>query len=132
MPITKKFPTKQQFQIRNSTTDFLIFTRQNGEDGIAVRIENENVRLTSEAMGILFQKDRRTIQEHLKNIFSSGELDEHSVCRKFQHTASDGKTYQVKYFSLEAIIAVGYRADSQRAIQFRQRATRVLSEFSKK
>jgi hypothetical protein len=124
--------TNQQLQIRNSTADFLIFTRQNGEDGIAVRIEDENVWLVSEAIAMLFQKDRRTIQEHFKNIFSSGELDENSVCRKFRHTATDGKNYQVKYYSLEAIIAVGYRADSQRAIQFRQWATKVLSEFSKK
>jgi len=121
-----------KIQIRNSTADFLIFTRQNGEDGIAVRIEDENVWLISEAIATLFQKDRRTIQEHLKNIFSSGELDENSVCRKFRHTADDGKNYQVKHYSLEAIIAVGYRADSQRAIQFRQWATNILSEFSKK
>jgi len=119
-------------QIRNATSDFLIFTRENGEDGIAVRIEDENVWLVSEAIAMLFQKDRRTIQEHLKNIFFNGELDEDSVCRKFRHTATDGKNYQVKYYSLEAIIAVGYRADSQRAIQFRQWATKVLSEFSKK
>ena len=119
-------------QIRNSTADFLIFTRQNGEEGIAVRIENENVWLIGEAVATLFQKDRRTIQEHLKNIFSSGELDENSVSRKFRHTADDGKNYNVKHFSLEAIIAVGYRTDSQRAIQFRQWATKVLSEFSKK
>jgi len=122
----------KQVQIRNSTADFLIFTRQNGEDGIAVRVEDENVWLASEAIATLFQKDRRTIQEHLKNIFSSGELNENSVCRIFRHTADDGKNYQVKHYSLEAIIAVGYRADSQRAIQFRQWATKVLSEFSKK
>jgi len=85
-----------KIQIRNSTADFLIFTRQNGEDGIAVRIEDENVWLISEAIATLFQKDRRTIQEHLKNIFTSGELDENSVCRKFRHTADDGKNYQVK------------------------------------
>jgi len=121
-----------KIQIRNSTADFLIFTRQNGEDGIAVRVEDENVWLVSEAIATLFEKDRRTVQEHLKNIFSSGELDENSVCRKFRHTADDGKNYQVKHYSLEAIIAVGYRADSQRAIQFRQWATKVLSEFSKK
>ena len=122
----------KQIQIRNSTADFLIFTRQNDEDGIAVRVEDENVWLVSEAIAALFQKNRRTIQEHLKNIFSSGELNENSVCRKFRHTATDGKNYQVKYYSLEAIIAVGYRADSQRAILFRQWATNVLSDFSKK
>ena len=122
----------KKIQIRNSTADFLIFSRQNGEDGIPVRVEDENVWLVSEAIATLFQKDRRTIQEHLKNIFSSGELDENSVCRNFRHTANDGKNYQVKHYSLEAIIAVGYRADSKRAIQFRQWATKVLSDFSKK
>jgi hypothetical protein len=119
-------------QIRNSTADFLIFTRQNGESGITVRVEDENVWLRSEAIALLFQKDRRTIQEHMKNIFSSGELNENSVCRIFRHTAEDGKNYSVNFYSLEAIIAVGYRVDSQRAIQFRQWATKVLSEFSKK
>jgi hypothetical protein len=121
-----------QLQIRNATADFLVFTRQNGEDGIAVRVEDENVWLVSEAIAMLFQKTRPTIVEHLKNIFSSGELEENSVCRKFLQTATDGKNYQVKYYSLEAIIAVGYRADSQRAIEFRQWATTVLSNFAKK
>ncbi|MDR2921483.1 MAG: virulence RhuM family protein [Tannerella sp.] len=122
----------KNFQIRNSTADFLIFTRQNGEDGIAVRIEDENVWLRSEAIAELFLKDRRTIQEHLKNIFADGELEENSVCRKFRHTADDGKSYQVKFYNLEAIISVGYRVDSQRAIEFRKWATTVLSNFSKK
>ncbi|MCL2681980.1 MAG: virulence RhuM family protein [Bacteroidales bacterium] len=122
----------KQIQIRNSTSDFLIFTRQNDEDGIAVRVEDENVWLRVEAIAGLFQKTRPTIVEHLKNIFSSGELDENSVCRKFLHTADDGKNYNVNFYSLEAIIAVGYRADSQRAILFRQWATNVLSNFSRK
>ena len=121
-----------QLQIRNSTADFLIFTRQNGEDGITVRVEDENVWLRAEAIAELFQKDRRTIQEHLKNIFLSGELTENSVCRNFRHTASDGKNYSVNFYALEAIIAVGYRADSQRAIEFRKWATNVLSNFAKK
>jgi hypothetical protein len=119
-----------QLQIRNSTADFLIFTRQNGEDGIAVRVEDENVWLQSEAMAMLFQKDRRTVQEHLKNIFADNELDENTVGRNFRHTAADGKNYNVKFYSLEAIIAVGYRTDSERAIQFRQWATGVLSQFA--
>lgn len=123
---------KQEFQIRNSTADFLVFTRQQGESGISVRVEDENVWLRAEAIAELFQKDRRTIQEHLRNIFKADELEEDSVCRKFQHTASDGKDYQVKFYNLEAIIAVGYRADSQRAIEFRKWATHVLSEFSRK
>ncbi|GHV33813.1 toxin Fic [Bacteroidia bacterium] len=121
-----------KIQIRNSTADFLVFTKQNGEDGIAVCVEDENVWLRAEAMATLFQKSRSTIVEHLKNVFETGELDENSVCRKFRQTAEDGKNYNVNFYSLEAIIAVGYRADSQRAIQFRQWATKVLSEFSKK
>ena len=121
-----------QLQIRNSTTDFLIFTRQNDEDGIAVRVEDENVWLRSEAIAMLFNKDRRTIQDHLRNIFADGELNENSVCRKFRHTADDGKNYQVKFYNLEAIISVGYRADSERAIEFRKWATNVLSNFAKK
>ena len=119
-------------QIRNSTADFLIFTRQNGEEGISVRIEDENVWLRAEAIAELFQKSRPTIIEHLKNIFASGELDENSVCRKFRQTADDGKNYQVKFYNLEAIISVGYRADSQRAIEFRKWATNVLSNFARK
>ena len=85
----------KQIQIRNSTADFLIFTRQNGEDGIAVRVEDENVWLITEAIATLFQKTRPTIVEHLKNIFSSGELDENSVCMNFRQTAGDDKNYQV-------------------------------------
>jgi len=92
-----------QLQIRNSTVDFLIFTRQNDEDGISVRVEDENVWLRAEAMAELFQKSRPTIVEHLQNIFASGELDENSVCRKFRHTAEDGKNYQVKFYNLEII-----------------------------
>ena len=121
-----------QLQVRNSTVDFLIFTRQNDEDGIAVRIEDENVWLRVEAMAELFQKSRTTIVEHLQNIFTSGELVENSVCRKFRQTADDGKNYQVKFYNLEAIISVGYRADSERAIEFRKWATKVLSNFAKK
>ena len=127
-----KEENKNKIQIRNSTVDFLIFTRQNDEDGIAVRVEDENVWLRMEAMAELFQKSRITILEHLQNIFVSGELDENSVCRKFRHTADDGKNYQVKFYNLEAIISVGYRADSQRAIEFRKWATNVLSNFAKK
>lgn len=89
-----------QWQIRNSTADFLIFTRQNGEDGIAVRIEYENVWLRAEAIAELFQKSRTTIIGHLKNIFISGELDENSVCRNFRHTADDGKNYQSDFDKL--------------------------------
>ena len=79
---------------------------------------------------MLFDKGRSTIAEHLQNIFSSGELAEGSVCRKFRQTAADGKNYQVKYYNLDAVISVGYRVNSARATQFRQWCTNVLRQFA--
>ncbi|MDF2883086.1 MAG: cell filamentation protein Fic [Clostridiaceae bacterium] len=78
----------------------------------------------------LYEKGRSTITEHLKNIFSDGELDENSVCRKFRRTGSDGKEYNTKFYDLEAVIAVGFRTNSERAIIFRQWAASVLKDFS--
>ena len=117
-------------QIRNSTAEFLIFTSQNKEDSIEVKVFDETVWLTQNMIAELFDKGRTTITEHLKNIFESEELDEKSVCREFRHTANDGKTYNTKYYSLDAIISVGYRVNSKKATQFRQWATSVLKEFA--
>jgi len=117
-------------QIRNSTAEFLIFTRQAGEDGIEVRVADETVWLTQKLISVLFDKGRSTITEHLKNIFDTGELEEKSVCRDFRHTAEDGKAYTTQFYNLDAIIAVGFRVNSDRAIQFRQWATGVLRDFA--
>ncbi|MCT7482359.1 virulence RhuM family protein [Aliarcobacter cryaerophilus] len=117
-------------QIRNSTAEFLIFTSQNKEDSIEVKVFEESVWLTQTMIAQLFDKGRTTITEHLKNIFESEELDEKSVCREFRHTANDGKTYNTKYYNLDAIISVGYRVNSKKATQFRQWATSVLKEFA--
>ena len=117
-------------QIRNSTAEFLIFTSQNKEDSIEVKVFDETVWLTQNMIAELFDKGRTTITEHLKNIFGSEELDEKSVCREFRHTANDGKTYNTKYYNLDAIISVGYRVNSKKATQFRQWATSVLKEFA--
>ena len=116
--------------IRNSTAEFLIFTSQNKEDSIEVKVFEESVWLTQTMIAQLFDKGRTTITEHLKNIFESEELDEKSVCREFRHTANDGKTYNTKYYNLDAIISVGYRVNSKKATQFRQWATSVLKEFA--
>jgi len=86
----------KQLKIRNSTVDFLIFTRQKGEDGIAVQIADENLWLRAKAIAELFHKSRTTIVEHLKKIFTSDELDEHSVCRDFRQTAEDGKNSNIR------------------------------------
>lgn len=98
----------KELQIRNSTVDFLVFTRDAGEDGIEVRVQNGDVWLTQKAISQLFDVDRSVITKHLSNIFKEGELDENSVCAKFAQTADDGKTYNYKFYSLAAIIAVGY------------------------
>jgi hypothetical protein len=121
---------EHRLQIRNSTAEFLIFTRQAGEDGIEVRVADETVWLTQKLIGVLFDKGRSTITEHLKNTFATGELDEKAVCRDFRHTAEDGKDYTTRFYNLDAIIAVGFRVNSARATQFRQWATGVLRDFA--
>lgn len=116
--------------IRNSTAEFLIFQLENREDGVQLLYSDETLWLTQEAISLLFDKGRSTIAEHLQNIFTSGELAEDSVCRKFRQTAADGKNYQVKYYNLDAVISVGYRVNSVRATQFRQWCTNVLRQFA--
>ncbi len=81
-------------QIRNSTVDFLVFTRDAGENGVEVRVQDGDVWLTQKAIGQLFEVDRSVVAKHLKNVFAGGELDEKAVCAKFAQTADDGKTYQ--------------------------------------
>ena len=117
-------------QIRNSTAEFLIFTSQNKEDSIEVKVFEESVWLTQTMIAQLFDVQRPAITKHLKNIFESGELDENQVSSILEHTANDGKTYNTKYYSLDAIISVGYRVNSKKATQFRQWATSVLKEFA--
>lgn len=117
-------------EIRNSTAEFLIFQMEGKEQGIEVYYKDENVWCSQKAMGILFDCDRSVITKHLRNIFNSGELVVDAVCANFAHTASDGKTYNTQFYSLDAIIAVGYRVNSIRATQFRQWATSVLKQFA--
>lgn len=121
---------EKTFQIRNSTIDFLVFTKQNSEDGIEVRVHDENVWLTQKSMAQLFDCSTDNISLHLKNIFKSGELNAESVTEKSSATASDGKKYPTKFYNLDAIISVGYRINSVRATQFRQWATKVLKVYT--
>lgn len=121
---------EKNLTIRNSTSEFLIFQLENREDGVQVLYSEETLWLSQDAISLLFDKGRSTIAEHLQNIFSSGELAEGSVCRKFRQTAADGKNYQVKYYNLDAVISVGYRVNSARATQFRQWCTNVLRQFA--
>ncbi len=122
---------KDKIQVRNSTVDFLTFTRDNKENGIEVRVQDGDVWLTQKSIGELFEVDRSVVTKHLKNIFKENELDENSVRANFAQTADDGKTYNYKFYSLSAIIAVGYRVNSEKATAFRQWATKVLDLFTK-
>lgn len=118
-------------QIRNSTIDFLTFVIDQAEGGIQVIIEGETVWLTQKAMATLFDCSVGNINKHLKTVFESGELHEDSVIENFSITAADGKSYKTKHYNLDAVISVGYRVNSMRATQFRQWATRVLSQFTR-
>lgn len=123
-------PKERSVVIRNSTMEFLIFQAQTGADGIEVMYADETIWCTQDAIAALFEKGRSTITEHLQNIFNDGELKKDAVCRKFRRTAADGKNYSTQYYNLDAIISVGYRANSTRATQFRQWATAVLRQFA--
>ena len=122
---------KNDLQIRNSTVDFLVFTKDAQKGGIEVRVQDHDVWLTQKAIAQLFDVDRSVVTKHLKNVYEGGELSEDSTCANFAQVADNGKTYQYKFYSLSAIIAVGYRINSGRATQFRQWATRVLDTFTK-
>ena len=117
-------------EIRNSTAEFLIFQAEAKEQGVEVYYKDENIWATQKAMATLFDVNVPAISKHLKNIFESGELKDDSVVSKMEITASDGKHYQTQFYSLDAIIAVGYRVNSVRATQFRQWATSVLKVYA--
>ena len=117
-------------EIRNSTAEFLTFVAEGKEQGVQVLYKDETVWATQKAMATLFDCSTDNISLHLKNIFKSGELQEDSVTEKNSATASDGKTYQTKFYNLDAIFSVGYRVNSIRATQFRQWCTYVIRQFS--
>ena len=96
---------------------------------LQVNLDNDTVWLTQKHMTELFGKSRVTITEHIGNIFKEGELEENSVCRKFRHTAEDGKSYEAQYYNLDVIISVGYRVKSKQGTQFRQWATQRLKDY---
>ena len=117
-------------EVISSTEEFLVFKTQEKEKGISVRYENENLWMTQKAMADLFDVHRPAITKHLANIFNEKELDKETVCSKMEHTAEDGKKYNTDYYSLDAIISVGYRVNSRRATQFRRWATQVLKKYT--
>ena len=123
----------KKLQIRNSTAEFLIFQIENKEEGIEVLYQDETLWLTQKRMSILFDVDIRTINEHLKNIYSQGEVDKNTTIRKNRIVQKEGNrniSREVFIYSLDAIISVGYRVNSVRATQFRQWCTFILRQFA--
>ena len=123
----------KKLQIRNSTAEFLIFQIENKEEGIEVLYQDETLWLTQKTMSILFDVDIRTINEHLKNIYSQGEVDKNTTIRKNRIVQKEGNrniSREVFIYSLDAIISVGYRVNSVRATQFRQWCTIILRQFA--
>jgi hypothetical protein len=122
-------PMKKDLKKQDKTPEFLIYTANDGETKISVRLISENIWLTQKQISQLFNVDRSVVSKHLANIFEEGELEENSVCAKFAHTAADNKEYLTSFYSLDAIISVGYRVNSQTATKFRIWATKTLKNY---
>ena len=118
--------------IRSSSAEYLTYIASTGESGVDVIYADENIWMTQKMLGMLYNVETNTVNYHLKKIFQDSELDENSVVRNFRITASDGKNYTTKHYNLSAIIAVGYKVNSERAVQFRKWATRIVQEFTLK
>lgn len=127
----KKSPNS--LRLRNSTAEFLTFAYQTGGDGVEVRIEESTIWLSQKGMGQLFETTPENVLIHLKNIYAGGELEEAATTKDFLAVQAEGRRQvqrQIKHYKLDAIIAVGYRVNSERATAFRQWATRVLRDFT--
>ena len=116
--------------VRSSAAEYLTFVAAAGQGGVEAVYADENVWLTQKMMGQLYDVETHTINYHLKKVFSDSELDEDSVIRNFRITAADGKNYDTKHYNLAAIIAVGYKVNSERAVQFRKWATGIIESFT--
>ena len=122
--------TDKKALIRSSSAEYLTFIAATGESGVDAIYADENVWLTQKMMGTLYNVETHTINYHLKKIFSDSELEENSVIRNFRITATDGKSYNTQHYNLSAIIAVGYKVNSERAVAFRKWATQIVQEFT--
>lgn len=120
---------EQELSVQEQETDFLLYTTPEADVRVELIAQNETVWLSQKRMAALYDTTKQNIGQHLKRIFEEGELEKDAVVKKFFTTAADGKEYQVKFYNLDAIIAVGYRVNSHRATQFRIWATEKLREF---
>jgi len=118
--------------IRSSAAEYLTFIAATGDGGVEAIYADEEIWLSQKMMAALYNVNVRTISEHLKNIFADSELEEDAVIRNFRITASDGKNYSTRHYKLAATIAVGYKVNSERAVQFRKWATGIINEYTLK
>ena len=116
--------------VRSSAAEYLTFVAASGQGGVEAVYADENVWLSQKMMGVLYDVETHTVNYHLKKVFVDNELQEDSVLRNFRITAADGKTYDTQHYNLSAIIAVGYKVNSERAVQFRKWATGIIESFT--
>ena len=123
---------KKDISIRSSAAEYLTFVAATGDDknSVEVRYEDENIWITQKMLAVLYEVDVRTINYHIKKIFEDSELTEDSVIRKFRITAKDGKSYDTMHYNLQMIIAVGFKVNSERAVQFRKWVNRIAKDYT--
>ena len=122
----------KEITIRSSAAEYLTFIAATGDDknSIEVRYEDENIWITQKMLAVLYEVETNTINYHIKKIFEDSELLEDSVIRNFRITASDGKSYDTKHYNLQMIIAVGFKVNSERAVQFRKWVNTIAKEYT--
>lgn len=123
---------KNDITIRSSAAEYLTYVAATGEqpESVEMRYEDENIWLTQKLLAVLYDVDVRTINYHIKKIFADRELQENAVIRKFRITAADGKTYDTNHYSLQMIIAVGFKVNSERAVQFRKWVNQIATNYT--
>ena len=124
--------TIKEVTIRSSAAEYLTFVAASGDDknSVEVRYEDENIWITQKMLAVLYEVETNTINYHIKKIFEDSELEEDSVIRNFRITASDGKSYDTKHYNLQMIIAVGFKVNSERAVQFRKWVNNIAKEYT--
>ena len=122
----------KEISIRSSAAEYLTYVAAAGDQqqSIEMRYEDENIWLTQKMMATLYDVETQTVNYHIKKIFDDSELDENSVIRKFRITASDGKNYTTNHYSLEMVIAVGFKVNSERAVQFRKWVNQIAKDYT--
>lgn len=122
---------KNEISLRSSAAEYLTYIASAGDDEsrVEIRYEDKNIWLTQKLMATLYDVKTHTVNYHIKKIFADSELEADSVIRKFRITADDGKSYNAKHYSLEMIIAVGFKVNSERAVQFRKWVNQIAKDY---